>query len=92
MRDSMIRRHIIFYGSVQGVGFRWRAENAAARYGCTGWCKNESDGTVTMEIQGGEDQIVSVILAIERGTYVHIENMRVREMPVDENERGFYTD
>ena len=45
-----------------------------------------------MEIQGREDQIDSVILAIERGTYVHIENMRVKEMPVDENERGFYTD
>ena len=48
----MIRKHIIFTGQVQGVGFRWRAREAARLYGCTGWCRNEWDGSVTMEIQG----------------------------------------
>ena len=86
----MIRKHIIFYGSVQGVGFRWRARNAASLYGCTGWCRNEWDGSVTMEIQGEEQEIDQVILAIESGRYVHIENMDVRTIPVIE-ERGFRT-
>jgi len=48
----MIRRHIIFYGDVQGVGFRFRAYHAATMYGCTGWVRNECDGSVIMEIQG----------------------------------------
>ena len=86
----MIRKHIIFYGSVQGVGFRWRARNAASLYGCTGWCRNEWDGSVTMEIQGEEQAIDQVILAIESGRYVHIENMDVRTIPAIE-ERGFRT-
>ena len=86
----MIRKHIIFYGSVQGVGFRWRARNAASLYGCTGWCRNEWDGSVTMEIQGEEQEIDQVILAIESGRYVHIENMDVRTIPAIE-ERGFRT-
>ena len=47
---NMIRRHIAFYGWVQGVGFRYRARHAAELYGCTGWVRNEWDGTVTMEI------------------------------------------
>lgn len=34
---NMIRRHITFYGWVQGVGFRYRARHAAELYGCTGW-------------------------------------------------------
>ena len=42
-----------------------------------------------MEIQGTQEQIDNVILAIERGTYVKIENMNVRTIPVIETERGF---
>ena len=87
----MVRKHIVFYGSVQGVGFRYRAGPAAERYGCTGWIRNEWDGSVTLEIQGTEEAIDSVIIAIERGTFVRIENMKVKSLPVDEDEWGFRT-
>ena len=87
----MIRKHIVFYGSVQGVGFRYRARHAADLYGCTGWVKNEWDGSVSMEIQGEEESIDRVILAIERGTFVRIENMAVKSIPVVEYEYGFRT-
>jgi len=88
----MIRRKIIFYGSVQGVGFRWRARNAAEHYSCTGWVRNEWDGSVSMEIQGTEEAIDSVILAIEKGTFVRIENMDVNTIPVVEGEYSFVTE
>ena len=84
----MIRRQFTFYGCVQGVGFRWRAGQAAALYGCTGWVRNEWDGSVSMELQGEEDSVEQVILSIERGRFVHIENMDSRTIPVIE-ERGF---
>ena len=84
-------KHITFYGWVQGVGFRYRARHAAELYGCTGWVRNEWDGSVTMEIQGTEDAIDKVILAIEAGRYVRIENMDSRTIPVETEERGFRT-
>ncbi len=87
----MLRRHMIFRGWVQGVGFRYRARHAAERYGCTGWVRNEWDGSVTMEIQGTEEAIDQVILAIEAGRYVRIENLEVKTVPVDPEERGFRT-
>ncbi len=87
----MIRRHITFYGRVQGVGFRYRARHAAEMYGCTGWVHNEGDGSVTMEIQGEEQFIDAVIAAIERGTFVWIENMESRTVPLAEREYGFRT-
>lgn len=86
---AMIRKHIVFYGSVQGVGFRYRARHAAELYGCSGFVRNEWDGSVTMEIQGEEASIDQVILAIERGTYVRIENMEVKTLPISENEKSF---
>lgn len=87
----MVRKHIIFYGSVQGVGFRWRARNAAEHFSCTGWAKNEWDGSVSMEIQGEEEDIDRVILAIEKGTFVRIDNMDVKALPVVKREYGFRT-
>ena len=87
----MIRKRIIFTGFVQGVGFRYRARHAAELYGCTGWVHNEYDGSVVMEIQGTEEQIDQVILAVERGTFVRIENMDVRNIPVVEGGRGFHS-
>ena len=66
------------------------ARHAAEMYGCTGWVRNEYDGSVVMEIQGTEEQIDQVILAVERGTFVRIENMEMKSIPVVEDERGFH--
>ena len=86
----MTRKHIVFHGTVQGVGFRYRARHAARMFGCTGWVHNEPDGTVTMEIQGREAWIQAVILAIKAGKYVSVERMDVKTIPVDEEERNFW--
>ena len=87
--DKIIRRALCFSGYVQGVGFRWRARQAADALGVTGWVRNNFDGSVSMELQGTEDAIDGVILAIERGAYVQIENMRSKTLPPIDGERGF---
>jgi len=89
MKSDKKRKRIQFYGMVQGVGFRYRACHAAEAVGATGWVCNEYDGSVTMEIQGTEEQIDAVIQAIERGTYVLIENMSVKTIPLVEGEYSF---
>ncbi|WP_316608181.1 acylphosphatase [uncultured Ruminococcus sp.] len=88
-KRKLIRKYIRFYGWVQAVGFRYRAMQAAEHYGATGWVRNEYDDSVSMEIQGTEKQIDDVIAAIERGTYIRIERMEVKELSVDPEERGF---
>ena len=88
----MIRRHIIFTGWVQGVGVRYRARHAASLYGCTGWVRNEWDGSVTMEIQGEPETIDQVIHAIGAGRYVQIEGMKCKDIPAVNDERSFRTE
>ena len=87
----MIRKLIIFYGYVQGVGFRWRARQAANHYSCTGWVHNEWDGSVSMEIQGREENIDLVIMSIQAGRYIEITDMDVKTIPLKEFESGFIT-
>lgn len=88
----MIRKHIVFTGRVQHVGFRWRARKAALALHCTGWCRNEEDGSVTMEIQGKAVQIDLVIMALRAGKYIRIDHMDTRVLPVVPDESGFHTD
>lgn len=88
--DDVIRKHLRFFGQVQGVGFRYRAENAARMYGLTGWVRNDPDGAVTMEIQGTEEKIDRVIQSIERGMFVRIEAIDAKTIPLQTGERDFF--
>ena len=84
-----IRYHVIFYGQVQGVGFRYRAYYAAYQLGLTGWVKNLYDGSVEMEVEGEEPLIDQLIIFLQNRTYVWIENMDVKSIPL-EHDNGFY--
>ena len=90
--EKIIRKAIRVHGSVQGVGFRYRTKYAADSYGVTGWVRNEPDGSVSMELQGTEEQIDKVFISINQGTYILIEQMDARTIPVIEDEYGFYYD
>ena len=86
--SKIIRKHIIFYGRVQGVGFRYRAYYAAQSYGVSGWVKNRYDGSVEMEAEGTEESIDDMLLAIGKGSYISIEEIRVKTLP-PEGSQGF---
>ena len=91
MEEKRIRRHLIFTGLVQGVGFRWRARQAANATGCTGWVRNDYVGTVSMELQGTEAQLDHVLQTLERAPWIRIEGINSRTIPVEPDERGFVT-
>ena len=90
MADGIIRKRLVFSGVVQGVGFRWRSRRAAEAFGATGWVRNDWSGTVTMDLQGTKAQIAAVLAAIERGSYIRIESVDARNIPVEKNESGFF--
>ena len=85
----MFRKRICFYGRVQSVGFRFQAQQAARRMGVTGWVQNEYDGSVTMEIQGTQEQINSVIAEIDENPYIRIECMKTKWLDPIPDERSF---
>ena len=77
-----IRRHIIFYGSVQGVGFRWKASHTARRLGISGWVKNLYDGSVEMEAEGSPRDIADLIEALENHSWGSVERIVTQDIPV----------
>lgn len=68
-----IRKHFVYHGRVQGVGFRYTAKRLAQSLGVTGWVRNEYNGTVIMELQGEEAAIYRVMEGLNRDIYIEIE-------------------
>jgi acylphosphatase len=52
-----VARRFIISGRVQGVGFRYFAEAAAAREGLHGWVRNLPDGRVEIAAEGDADAL-----------------------------------
>ncbi len=83
------RVSVRYYGSVQGVGFRYTACHAARMLGLTGWVENCSDGTVLAEIQGTAEEIDKMEQLIGSGRYIEITHRDMRNIPVVDDERSF---
>lgn len=60
--DIKGRVHVFYSGRVQGVGFRFTAQDTARELGVTGWVKNLRDGRVEVAAEG-EEKILKDFLA-----------------------------
>ena len=87
--NEIIRCRLVFYGRVQGVGFRYVSQYAANEYGATGWVRNEYDGTVSMELQGTRAQIEQVILTLENSNYIRISQIDRKSIPTEKKKKRF---
>lgn len=83
-----IRRHIYVSGRVQGVGFRFRAQQLARGLGLTGWVRNLDDGRVEMELQGTEAEMDRLFDRLRQDRYIMIDSFQTERIPPVE-EKGF---
>ena len=83
-----IRRRMIFYGRVQGVGFRYTAKHLARSLGLTGWVENQWDGTVLLEVQGREALIYKLMEGLNHNPFITIDWIDTKDIPL-EQESGF---
>ena len=87
---GIVRKHIRFYGRVQGVNFRYTSSNYAEKFGLTGWVRNDYDGSVEMEVQGTPELINKLIETMKNvSSYIVIDNMEQKTIPVVNDESGF---
>jgi len=59
--------HIIFAGTVQGVGFRYFVKKIADEMGVKGFVRNLPDGTVEVMAEGDKETLEKFLNAIEDG-------------------------
>ena len=62
-----IAAHIVIRGRVQGVGYRFFAQDLAESLGLVGWVRNCPDGTVESYVEGTRPAIEDFIHRLEEG-------------------------
>jgi acylphosphatase len=87
MEEKILYR-IQVRGRVQGVGFRWSAVREARRRGITGFVKNQYDGSVYIEAEGPQDQLLDYLEWCRQGPG----SAHVKSVTADPGEVENYTD
>lgn len=62
-----VRAHLIISGRVQGVAFRYYAQDIAQSLGVKGWIRNCWDGKVEIVVEGEEEEVEKLINWCYRG-------------------------
>ena len=63
----MIARKFLISGDVQGVGYRFFAQRAAARHQVTGYVRNLADGRVEAWVEGPASDVNGFRIDLEAG-------------------------
>ncbi len=78
----MIKIHVLIFGQVIGVGFRYFIERNAKLLGVGGWVKN-AGGDVEAEFEGEEEKVKKMLEICQKGPPA----ARVREVKVVKKEK-----
>ena len=63
----IVARRFVLTGHVQGVGYRWFAEEAARVEGLGGRVRNQPDGSVEVFAEGERDAVLRFEAKLRRG-------------------------
>lgn len=78
----MKRLQFLVRGRVQGVGFRWFAQRAAAAAGVSGYAENLADGSVRCEAEGSEAALQQFAAALRQGPRSgRVDDLQQQELP-----------
>jgi acylphosphatase len=85
----LARRYLVS-GRVQGVGFRFFAEAAAAREGLNGWVRNTRDGRVEIRAEGEAEALERFERSITHGPpMARVDHLDVTDVGADGRDSGF---
>jgi acylphosphatase len=88
----IVARRFLIGGRVQGVGFRMFTEARAAAEGVHGYVKNLPDGRVEALVEGDQESVDRIELALRRGPAgARVESFEVDVVEPSRRGTGFTT-
>jgi acylphosphatase len=86
----VVARKYVIRGRVQGVGFRYFTEAAAAREGLHGWVRNLPDGRVEIAAEGDAEALQRFEWHVRHGPpHARVEHIDIEDMPPGGHTSGF---
>jgi acylphosphatase len=78
VRPESVAARLLIHGRVQGVGYRFFAQELAGIFGLPGWVRNLPDGNVEVFVEGPRPVIEVLIERLENGpSMARVENVTV---------------
>jgi acylphosphatase len=85
-----VSRRFLISGRVQGVGFRWFAQAAAAREDLHGWVRNLPDGRVEASSEGEAEAVARFEQALRHGPPgARVEQLEIEHTTPEGRDTGF---
>jgi acylphosphatase len=84
-----VRKHVYYYGTVQGVGFRYTARRLAQEQGIAGFVRNLADGRVELAAEGEPAAVGAYLDSLDAAMGRTIERADVTDEPVEGGRGGF---
>jgi acylphosphatase len=85
-----VARRFLVSGRVQGVGYRYFAQDAARHEGLHGYAANQDDGTVEVQAEGEAEALERFERKLRQGpSRSRVEHVRIDEVPPDQGNTGF---
>lgn len=63
----IVAQRFLISGRVQGVGFRYFADEVARREGLSGFVRNRADGRVEVVVEGEQESVARFEMAMRQG-------------------------
>ena len=87
---SKVGVHLIVEGRVQGVGFRYFSQRVGTANNVNGYVRNLSDGSVEIEAEGENQNIIDFIKSIRNDhPYARVLNIQKNNIPFTGKYDGF---
>jgi acylphosphatase len=85
-----VSRRFLISGRVQGVGFRWFAQTAAAQENIHGWVRNLPDGRVEASAEGEAEAVARFEQAMRHGPPgARVEQLEIEHTTPEGRTTGF---
>jgi len=85
----MIQAHILYSGTVQGVGFRYTVQRYALNLKLKGIVKNLADGNVEIYVEGTEGKIIQLCAHIDKRYAGYVRDKKVIFKPPEKKFKHF---
>lgn len=76
-----ICKRIYYSGRVQGVGFRYTAQELAAAHAVAGYVRNLASGQVELVAEGSADDVGDFLTSLTQRMAGHVDLAEMREEP-----------
>lgn len=88
-KSDTVRKHLIFSGKVQRVGFRVETLGMANHLELVGWVKNLENGDVEIEVEGNLNKINYMINYLSSIRRAPIKDLITNDLEVLNSEKSF---